>query len=122
MLNRSLGAGSFSEFWQFWNPIWGYYLGRLFFVPLKKWLPPGLALIVTFVISGALHDIAITAIRLNWTLLFTPWFFLMGLSVVFSNRLKINYKNASQPIRAMINTGYVGVCLVITILAKGYFT
>ena len=23
MLHRSLGAASFAEFWQYWNPIWG---------------------------------------------------------------------------------------------------
>ncbi len=28
MLHRSLGARSFAAFWQHWNPIWGYALGR----------------------------------------------------------------------------------------------
>ena len=23
MLVRSLGAGTFAKFWQYWNPIWG---------------------------------------------------------------------------------------------------
>lgn len=26
MLKRSLGANSFYLFWQYWNPIWDYYL------------------------------------------------------------------------------------------------
>ena len=58
MLARSLGAGSFGEFWRYWNPIWGYGLGKYVFAPLKKALPPALALVATFVVSGALHDLA----------------------------------------------------------------
>ncbi len=29
MLHRSLGAASFAGFWQYWNPIWGYGLGKI---------------------------------------------------------------------------------------------
>ena len=25
------GVGSFGMFWSYWNPIWGYYLGRFIF-------------------------------------------------------------------------------------------
>ena len=34
-LYRSLGAKNFSAFWNFWNPIFGYYLGVKVFKPLK---------------------------------------------------------------------------------------
>ena len=43
MLYRSLGAGKFSVFWRYWNPIWSYYLGKyIFIVPLPPsiFLPP----------------------------------------------------------------------------------
>ena len=36
MLHRSFGAGTLAKFWQYWNPIWGYYLGRYIHGPLKK--------------------------------------------------------------------------------------
>ena len=36
MLHRSLGAGSFSHFWQHWNLIWGYYLARFVFFRLNN--------------------------------------------------------------------------------------
>jgi hypothetical protein len=35
-LERSLGANNFSTFWNFWNPIFGYYLGTTVSRPLKK--------------------------------------------------------------------------------------
>jgi hypothetical protein len=38
-LHRSLGAKNFSVFWNFWNPIFGYYLGTKVFKPLKKVFP-----------------------------------------------------------------------------------
>jgi hypothetical protein len=33
MLIRSFGAGTFARFWQYWNPIWGYALGRYIYAP-----------------------------------------------------------------------------------------
>ena len=39
MLVRSLGAGTFAKFWQNWNPIWGYALGRYIYKPLNQFLP-----------------------------------------------------------------------------------
>jgi hypothetical protein len=33
MLHRSFGAASFAAFWQYWNPIWGYGLGKYVYTP-----------------------------------------------------------------------------------------
>lgn len=43
MLQRSFGAASFAGFWQQWNPIWGYGLGRYVYAPLRRVLLPALA-------------------------------------------------------------------------------
>ena len=45
MLRRSFGARSFAGFWQYWNPVFGYCLGRYIFVPLKRVSPPSVALV-----------------------------------------------------------------------------
>lgn len=63
MLRRSFGASSFAGFWQYWNPIWGYGLGKYVYSPLQRVLPMAIALITTFVISGALHDLVTMALR-----------------------------------------------------------
>lgn len=58
MLHRALGAASFAGFWQHWNPIWGYGLGKFVYSPLRRTSPPAAAFIMTFIVSGAIHDLA----------------------------------------------------------------
>ena len=91
MLFRSLGAGRFSIFWKYWNPIWGFYLGNYNFKPLKVIFPPALSLIITFVVCGFIHDLVIMALKREFILQLTPSFLFMGLSVVSGDYLKIDY-------------------------------
>ena len=84
MLKRSFGAESFYVFWQYWNPIWGYYLSRNVMKPLNRVLPIWLSILLTFTVSGALHDIAVTVIKWQATFFFAPWFTLMGIILFLS--------------------------------------
>ena len=86
MFKRSLGAASFDKFWQYWNPVWGYYLGRYVFYPLSLRLPQALALLLTFTVSGMLHDLAVILLKWQFVCFFTPWFTLMGIVVVVSKK------------------------------------
>ena len=52
MLVRSFGAGSFHEFWGYWNPVYGYYLYYKCYQPLKRYFPRYLCVILTFAASG----------------------------------------------------------------------
>ena len=74
MLSRSFGAKSFPIFWQYWNPIWSYYLSRNVMRPLASFLPISLSILITFLVSGALHDLAVSVIKWNIIVFFTPWF------------------------------------------------
>ncbi len=114
MLTRSLGAHSFYLFWKYWNPIWGYFLSRYVMKPANKFMPIWLAAIVTFAVSGALHDIAVTIIKLRPTLFFTPWFALMGLVVVTTKSWGISYQQYQWLTRAMINATMVVIYLAGT--------
>ncbi|MAU08547.1 MAG: acyltransferase [Anaerolineaceae bacterium] len=116
MLNRSLGASTFKRFWQYWNPIWGYALGRYIFAPIKRFLPAGIALILTFIASGALHDLATTLVRGSLAFFFTPWFFLMSLIVVVEYTLGIDRSDQPFWARVAINLTYIVGCLLLTIL------
>ena len=119
MLRRSLGADSFHSFWQYWNPIWGYYLGTKVFRPLSKLLPDSIALILTFSISGAIHDCAVTLVRSEPTMLFTPWFSLMGILVVVSKALQVSFRNYSLVTRICLNTTLIiGSFLLIRLLGN----
>ena len=115
MFHRSLGAGSFAEFWRYWNPVFGYYLGRYIYAPLKLWLPRAIALVITFVICGALHDAVIIAVRGEMAFLFTPWFFVMGTCVVIGEKAHFDYSKFAWPARAAINIGYVAACLALAL-------
>ena len=114
MLKRSLGAGSFYLFWQFWNPVWGYYLSRKVMKPMSRYFPVSLAILLTFAVSGALHDLAITLVKWKLTLLFTPWFVLMSLVVIATKKFGISYQGYPWFVRSSINILTIAACFVIT--------
>ena len=118
MLNRSLGAGTFAGFWRYWNPVFGYYLGRYIYQPLQRILPRAIALISTFVACGVLHDLVTMAVRGSVTFLFTPWFLLLGTGVVVGGLARLDFSRRPWLVRAGINLAYVGGCLVATIAAR----
>ncbi len=115
MLKRSLGAGSFAKFWQYWNPIWGYALGRYIYAPLNSILPTSFGLVLTFTISGALHDLATMLVRGAPAFLFTPWFFLMSIVVLIGKVTKLDCTGYPFIIRALINLAQILGCLMLTI-------
>ena len=116
MLHRSFGARSFAGFWQYWNPIFGYYLGKYVFVPLKKVSPPYVALVLTFLVTGVVHDVVTMAVRQDVAFLFTPWFLFLGIGVVLSKVTKMDIGASSWWWRAAIHSTYLGVSLALAVL------
>lgn len=116
MLYRSFGARSFAGFWQHWNPIFGYYLGTYIFIPLKRLMPSYAALVLTFVVTGIIHDVVTMAVRRDFAFLFTPWFLLLGIGVVLSKATAMDISAKPWGVRAATNTTYLGVCLALTFL------
>lgn len=113
-LQRSLGAKNFSTFWNFWNPIFGYYLGIKIFRPLKRVFPVRPSLILTFVICGFIHDLVTTLVRGRVSLFFSVWFLLMGMAVVISKYLDYDLSNQKWAFKALINLSIIGVCFFLT--------
>ncbi len=107
MLRRSLGAKDFSEFWQFWNPVWGYYLGYFIFRPLHRYLHYSAAIILTFAVSGALHDLAVMLLKWKLIFFFTPWFTLMGATAILTKALGISFAAKPFVFRAMANIVFI---------------
>lgn len=122
MFKRSLGASSFYLFWQYWNPIWGYYLSYGVMRPLSRLMPVWLAIIVTFAVSGALHDLAVSLVKWQFIFFFTPWFILMGSIVIITKKLSISYTKYSWLTRALINISLIVISLVLTQLTENYLT
>ena len=114
MFKRSLGAASFDKFWQYWNPVWGYYLGRYVFYPLSLRLPQALALLLTFTVSGMLHDLAVILLKWQFVCFFTPWFTLMGIVVVVSKKSKLVYPGEHWLCHCFANAGLIIGSFVLT--------
>ena len=122
MLKRSLGAEAFYIFWQYWNPIWGYYLSRNVMRPLNALFPIWLSILLTFAVSGALHDFVVTVVKWRVTFFFTPWFALMGVIVLISKSYTISYQGNSWLIRMLFNLFFIVSSFYITVFLKNMYT
>ena len=107
MLTRSLGASSFYLFWRYWNPVWSYYLSRFVMKPCNDIMPAWCALVVTFAVSGALHDLAVSLVKLKLIFFFTPWFIVMGALVLVSKYSQIQFSCAPWLLRALANISFI---------------
>lgn len=121
MLQRSFGAATFAGFWQYWNPIWGYGLGKYVYAPSRRLLPPAAAFILTFSVSGAIHDLATMAVRGSFAFLFTPWFFLAGVGAVLGRAVRLDLGKRPFLIRATVNLAYLVLCLLLALLIRKEF-
>lgn len=118
MMDRSLGAKSFAAFWRYWNPVFGYGLGRYVFNPLKAVLPAAPALVVTFIVSGALHDAVTMAVSGSVAFLFTPWFFFLSLGVLAGSVAGMDLSSRPWGVRATVNLAYLAAGLLLALLVR----
>ena len=107
MFARSFQARSPRVFWKYWNPIFGYYLGTYVYSPLKTFFPESLALILTFLFSGFIHDLATIMVTGSTRFLFTTWFFFLGLGVLWGEMVKIDLSKQSKLVRIIFNLMYI---------------
>lgn len=119
-LKRSFGAKNFAVFWNFWNPIFGYYLGTKVFKPLKSIFPSWISLLLTFVFCGFVHDLVTTAVRGRISLFFSIWFLLMGICVLFSKHYDLSAKK--WIIRAAVNLSIIAVSFLLTHALNSIFS
>lgn len=121
MLLRAFGASSFPVFWHYWNPVWGYYLSRNVMKPLSSFMPKGLAVLLTFIASGAVHDVAVSLIKWKTIVFFTPWFALMGVAVILSQYGAVSYRAYPWGIRAVINALIIGITLWVAYFLESLY-
>ena len=111
-MHRAFGAKNFSVFWQHWNPIFSYYLGKWIFKPLKRFLSPALALGITFVCFGLLHDLVGLLVKGSTQFLFSFWFLFIGIFVLLSHGAKHNFMHKAWVYRALINCLLIAACFI----------
>jgi len=89
--------------------------------PLSRWVPQWLAIMITFAVSGALHDLAVTLLKWHVIFFFTPWFAVMGAAVLATSKLNLEYANFPWAIRALINSAIIVACYLLTTLLDEVF-
>ncbi len=120
-LYRSLGSKNFSTFWKYWNPVFGYFLGKFIFKPLKNVFPVMIAFLLTFVFSGLIHDTVTTLVRGKTSFLFSIWFLFMGVAVLITKCLNHNFSNQQWITRAILNLTIISLCLLLTLYVHKLF-
>lgn len=113
MLYRSFGATSIAGFWRYWNPIFGYYLHRRIFSPLRHFTPRWIALILTFVFCGALHDGVTYIVRGSTAFLFTTMFMFFAVGVLVGAVARLDMSKMPWFVRVIINLSYLATCIAL---------
>lgn len=101
MFKQSFGADTFGRFWQNWNPLFSYYLMYKVYKPLKSFLPRWMSVLITFAVSGALHDLFASIVLQKWYSQFTLMFVLFALWVIIEAMIPISLKNIPVWIRPL---------------------
>ncbi len=120
-LYRSLGAKNFSTFWNYWNPIFGFYLGKFIFKPLKRYFPVAAALLLTFIFCGLIHDAVSFAVRGKISWFFTIWFALLAIAVLLTKYFKHNFSTQVWIVRALSNFSILVFCFLLTLYVTKFF-
>jgi hypothetical protein len=112
-------AESLSEFWRRWNPVWGYWLARLFYQPLRSRIPRPVAVLLTFVASGVVHNLLAVLLTGRLSLFTTLFFALLGSGVVIADLLHVRFTALPRPLRVPLHLGYLrGVFWLASILVS----
>lgn len=119
MFLKPFVSSSFKSFWKYWNPTWGYFLLFYCYKPLKKNLPAWVALIITFLISGLLHDIIYIIPMMLKEVEFvfpfiTVWFFIISIGILLTEFLQINFNKINVIFRPIFHLGYLIVTFILT--------
>jgi hypothetical protein len=123
MFIKAFKAKSAKEFWNYWNPLFGYYLLFYLYKPLTNKIPRPFRVIVTFTISGFfLHDLLFWW-PFCWLITYktrfplgTVWFFFMAIFMLISEKIGFNTEKHSTGIRVLSNLSYLSITLALTLL------
>jgi hypothetical protein len=128
-LGKPFGARSPAEFWQYWNPVWSYFLLFYCYRFLRTNLPRWLSVVLTFFFCGLLHDLPFGI--LSYSKVGRPPFFtltafltLSGLLVVLSEKARFRMTRIPTGFRwlthvTILTTCYLAALRLTTWIAVG---
>jgi hypothetical protein len=114
-LRRPLGAKSLSGFWQYWNPVWSYFLLFFCYRLLRENLPRWLSVVLTFFLCGLLHDLPfgiLSYAKAGRPPYFTITVFLTlnGFLVVLSEKAGFRLTRVPTGMRWLTHVAILGAC------------
>ncbi|MEA2096204.1 MAG: hypothetical protein U9P73_05890 [Candidatus Cloacimonadota bacterium] len=126
MFVKAFRAKSAKEFWNYWNPVFGYYMLFYFYKPLTNKVPRAIRVIATFTVSGFfLHDLLlwwpfcwVIAYKTHFPL-GTIWFIFLAIIMLILEKIGFSTEKYSPEIRVLANFTYLGFTLGLTLLVAG---
>lgn len=120
MFFKPFVSSSFRSFWNYWNPGFGFYLLFYIYKPTQQLLPQSIALMLTFLVSGFLHDILyiFPMVIINGVKFIFPfisvWFLIIALGILMTDFLKVNFKTVSTTTRIAFHIIYLVSAFCVT--------
>lgn len=119
MFFKPFVSSSLRSFWKYWNPSWGYFLLFYCYKPIKAIFPHWAALIITFIVSGLLHDMIyiIPMVLKNGEFVFhfiTVWFLLISIGILLTEYLQIDFNKTNLIFRPIFHLGYLAGTFILT--------
>lgn len=125
MTRKALLASSFAGFWRYWNPLFSFYLMTRVLRPLRdRGVPLAISQVLTFAVSGLVHDVAATMVLRRLVCIVTPTFVLYAAYVLveqYAGWTLKRWPRAMRPLYHMVllTAGYLTVRFVRDWLTRG---
>jgi hypothetical protein len=119
MFFKPFVSSSFRSFWKYWNPSWGYFLLFYCYKPIKTVFPHWAALMITFLISGLVHDmIYILPMMMNEVEFVFPfitvWFLILSIGILLTEYLQIDFNKTNLKFRPIFHLAYLVGTFILT--------
>jgi len=126
MFVKAFRAKTAKEFWNYWNPVFGYFMLFYFYKPLTNKVPRAIRVIATFTVSGFfLHDLLLwwpfcwmIAYKTHFPL-GTVWFLFLAIIMLILEKKGFSTERYSPEIRVLTNFIYISIALGLTLLVEG---
>ena len=128
MFVRSFTAQTLQDFWRYWNPVYGYFLLKYIYGPMRRILPSSLSAILTFAFSGLfLHDIVggwfVTSLAQGILRppMVTMWFVLLAITMLLGESMGLRFSRISFVGRVGIHSGVLAATFAISYIIASTF-
>jgi hypothetical protein len=120
MARDAFGASTVAGFWRHWNPVVQQFLSTFVYAPLRRFLPRTLAVLLTFALCGAAHDVIILLpLSLVGSLDFFPVvtvaFLFIAAAVVITEGLRVSFPQWSFTRRAATHAAVLLMAFALSI-------